>query len=157
MVSDDLKGFLNAAALGDNILDDQHPLIRGDLETTSEDQFSLLLLREDEAATQLPGDLLSDDQAAHGGGDHRLYPEVRSFRRDRGAEFLDHRHLLERLCALKELAGMQSAAKDEVTFEEGSGLAEEIECFCVRHSFSVRLFLRLDQSESQWCSFRGTF
>jgi len=51
------------------------------------------------------------------------------------------------LGALEELPGMQAAAQDEVAIEKGSGLAEEIQGFSIRHEPRVLVCLDRFQSE----------
>ena len=101
--ADDVEGFLDTPAFGDDVLDDQQAFSRLDLESTAQDEFSLLLFHEDEAALQLPRDFLSDDQSAHGRRDDGLDVESGSFRREGGPEALHDGHLLQRLGALEEL------------------------------------------------------
>jgi hypothetical protein len=135
---DNLEGLLDASALGDNILDDQHAFTRSDLESTPEDQIPLLLLREDEPASELPGDFLSDHQAPHRGRDHRLDLKTRDPLGNRRPELFNDRHLLKGQGALEELAGVQSAAKDKMPFEECTGLTEEIQGFSVCHAARLK-------------------
>lgn len=53
------------------------------------------------------------------------------------ADFLDDRHLLERQRALEELATVQTAAQDEMTFEQGAGVAKNLQDFFFRHGARV--------------------
>ena len=101
--ADDIERFLDAASLGHHILDDQQAFFGMDPESSTQDKSPLLLLDENEAALQLSCDLLSDDQAAHGGRDDGLDVESGSFRCERGTETLHDRHLLQGLGALEEL------------------------------------------------------
>ncbi len=149
VLTNDLQGLLNPTSLGDDIFDDQDPFPRGDLESATQNQTAFLFLGKEEAAAKLPRDFLSDHQPTHGGGNDGLDPEVFRLGNKGGTELLDDRHLLERLGTLEELSGMQAAPQDEMPFQKGSGLTEEIECFCVRHALSLRGFSRVDQSESR--------
>ena len=131
--SDDIERLLNAAALGDDILDDEQTFPGLDLEAAAQHEFPLLLFNEDEAALQLTRDFLSDDQSTHGGGDDCLDVQRGSLLREGSSETFHDRHELEGLGALKELPRMQAAPQDEMAIEKGSSLPEEIQCFSVRH------------------------
>ncbi len=51
----------------------------------------------------------------------------------RRAEFFDDRHLLQRERALEELAAVQTAAQDEMAFEQRAGVAENLQNFVLSH------------------------
>ena len=61
----DVDGFLNSAAFGDDIFDDQALLAGRDPEAATEDELALLLLNVDEAKPKLAGDFLADNQSSH--------------------------------------------------------------------------------------------
>ena len=133
----DVDGFLHAAALGDDVLEDEDFFAGRDFEPAAEDEFAFLLFHKNETQAELARDFLADDEAAHRGCDDGGRAEGAEFFRKRAAEFFDDRHLLEREGALEKLAAVQPAAKDEVAFEERAGLAEKSECFGVRHAARV--------------------
>ena len=60
-------------------------------------------------------------------------PSGSDFAGERRAEFFDDGHLLEREGALKKLAAVQSAAEDEMAFEQRAGVAENLQNFVLRH------------------------
>ena len=55
------------------------------------------------------------------------------------AEFFDDGHLLEREGALKELAAVQSAAQDEMAFEQRAAVAENLENFVLCHGVEFQV------------------
>ena len=130
----DLNRLQGAAALGDHVLDHQAALARADLEPAAQHQGAILLLREDEAATELTGHLLTDHQSPHGGCDDGLDAERTHLVGQGRPEALHQRHLLQRQRALEELAAVQAAAEDEVPLQQGTGLAEQGQCFLVGHA-----------------------
>jgi hypothetical protein len=67
--ADDVDGFLDAAALGDDVLNDEDFFAGGDFEAAAEDEFAVFLFDEDEAGFELACDFLAEHEAAHGGGD----------------------------------------------------------------------------------------
>src|ERR1041384_6047014 len=88
--SDDVDGFSGTSAHRDHILNHEDFLALGDLEAAAEDEFALLLFGEDEAQSELPRDLLTDDEATHRRGDDRLYAQPADLVGERAAELLDH-------------------------------------------------------------------
>ena len=53
--------------------------------------------------------------------------------RQRFTEAFHRRHLLERQRTLKELSAVQSATKDEMAFEQRSGIAKRLQDFVFSH------------------------
>lgn len=125
--ANDVDGLLHAPALGDDVLDDENLFAGGNLESAPEHEPTVLFFDEDEADTELAGDLLSDDQPAHRWSDHGDGTERADLGGQRGTQTFDVGHVLEREGALKKLAAMQAAAKDEMPLEQGAGAAEHIE------------------------------
>lgn len=151
VLAGDGDGFLDAAALGDDVFDDQDLFTGGELEAAAEDEVALLLFDEDESDAELAGDLLTDDEAAHGWGDDGGDVEVTDLLGEGGAEAFDGGHVLEREGALEELPAAQAAAEDEVAFEEGTGVAEHVEDFSGRHGAGVKQDgLGWDKAEDAW-------
>jgi hypothetical protein len=131
--ADDVEGFLDTAALGDDVLDNQAFLLWRNFESASKHQFSLFLFDKDEAEAELTGDFLTDDEPAHRGGNDGGGAEAVDLRGERCAEPFDHRHLLKRQGALKKLAAVQAAAQDKMAFKQCAGLAKQVQGFSVRH------------------------
>jgi hypothetical protein len=115
------KRFLDPATLSDHILNDEHAFAEGDFEAAPEDKLALFFFGEDEAALQLAGDFLADDEAAHGWSDDGLDILGANFFGKRSSKPFHIGHLLEGNGALEILAAVQTGAQDEVTFKEGSG------------------------------------
>jgi len=136
--ADDVDGFLDAAALGDDILDDEDFFAGGDFKAAAEDEFAVIFFDEDESGFELAGDFLAEDKSAHGGGDYGDGGEGTDFGGEGGAEFLDGGHLLEGEGALEKAAAVESAAQDEMAVEQGAGVAEDLEDFVFGHGRDVR-------------------
>jgi len=131
--ADDVDGFLDAAALGDDVLDDEDFFAGGDFEAAAEDEFAVFFFNEDETGLQLAGDFLAEDEAAHGGGDDGGGCKVMDLGGEVGAEFLDGGHLLEGNGALEKAAAVEPAAQDEMAVKQGAGVAENLEDFVFGH------------------------
>ena len=66
--------FADGAAGRQDIVDNQYPFTGVNVEAATEDSYIAFFLREDAADTELPSDLIGDNDAAGGGtGDH-LHP-----------------------------------------------------------------------------------
>jgi len=131
-------GFLDTAALGDDVFDDQDFFARGKLEAATEDQAAFLLLHENEADAELAGDFLTDDESSHRRGDHRGDPKVADLKGEGGAKTFDGRHVLKGEGALEELPTAEAAPEDEMAFEEGAGTAKDVEDISGRHGRRVK-------------------
>lgn len=137
MGAHDGDGFPHAAALGDDVFDEENFFTGRDFEAATEDEFAFLLFHKNETQAKLACDFLADDESAHRGRDDGGGAEGPEFFRERAAEFFDDRHLLQREGALEKLAAVQPAAEDEVAFEERAGFAEKSKGFGVRHAARV--------------------
>ena len=60
-------------------------------------------------------------------------PNVADFADQRAPKFFDDGHLLERERALKVLAAVQTAAQNEMAFEQRAGVAENLQDFVLCH------------------------
>jgi len=134
MSTNDVHRFLHSTALGDDVFDDEQPLTRGYFETAAQDEFSFFLFHENEPAAELTRDLLAEHEAAHGRSDHGFHAEVTHFSGQRRAELLDQRHLLQGESTLEVLPAVQAAAQDEMAFEQGARIKEELQHFSLSHS-----------------------
>ena len=134
-------------------LDDKYLLAGPDLESTSQNQLAFLLFDENESESELPGDFLTDDQAAHRRGHHRDGAERFCFLRQGGPKFFDHRHLLQSQRALKELAAVQTAAQNKVTLQEGTGITKNLQRFFLRHGGILGLIAKV---QSLFCRGGGS-
>jgi hypothetical protein len=142
-----VQGFLNPAAFGDDVFDDEQALRWLDPEPAPKDKPALFFLNKDESAAELARDLLTDDEPAHCGCNDRLDVESSGLRGKGGSEPLHDGHHLQGLGALEELTGMEPATEDEMAIEEGSGLAEEVQGFGIRHLPRFVICGRVFQSE----------
>ena len=131
--ADNIKRLLDATALGHDILDDENLFARRNLEATPQNQFTFLLFDKDEAQAELPRDFLTDYQSTHRRRNYRDCTEWLEFCRQSRAEFFNDGHLLQREGALEELAAVQTAAQDKMSFEQRARVAENLENFVLSH------------------------
>ena len=121
-----LDGFDNASAAGDDILHDEHFFARLEGKITAQGEFVVDFFEENKTEPQLAGHFLADDEAAHGGSDdgggtvvfelvHHNFREARNFV-----------HILAHLGALEKVGAVQTGAKQEVPFEQGSAVFEDL-------------------------------
>jgi len=130
VILDDLDGFLNAAATGDDILGDEETLAGADLKTSTQDEAAVaVFFHKDVLFAQMAGDLLADDDAADGRGDDGCRLERFELLSEHAADLGGDGGILQQQGALEKLTTMKTAAKDEVPVEERAGFAEEIEDF----------------------------
>lgn len=132
-MADDFQGFSRSSTPGDDVLDDQGAFTGGELETAAEDEGTFLFFGENEAQPQLASHLLTDDQAAHGGGDDGGWVPGAGAVGEGVAEAFDGGHILEGQGALEKLSRAEAATEDEMAFEEGAGAAENVEDFGLGH------------------------
>jgi len=133
MGADDVDGFLDAAALGDDVLDDEHFFARRNFEAAAQDEFAILFFHKYKAGLELAGDFLAEDEPTHGRRNDGGGAERTNASGKRGAEFFNGGHLLERDGALEELPAVQAAAKEEMAFEQRAGVAEDLQHFVFGH------------------------
>ena len=127
--------FLHAAALGDDVFDDEHFFAGGDDKSAAQDQFAVVIFfRENKARAELAGDLLSDDQAAHRRGNDGGGGQGPDFGGQGGADFLDDGHFLQGEGALEVEAAVQTAAQNKVAFQQRAGLAKNLHGLVLRHA-----------------------
>ena len=131
--ADDVNRLLHAAALGHDILDDENFLTRRNLEATAENQLAFLFFHKNKPPAELPRDFLANDESAHRRRDDGDGTERFELGRERRAEFFDGGHLLEREGTLEKLPAVQTAAEDEMAFEQRAAVAENLENFVLRH------------------------
>ena len=130
VVSDDLDGFLNAAAACYHILGDDEALARADLKTSTQDESAVaVFFHKDVFFGQMAGDLLADDDTANGRGDNGRGFEGFELLGEHSADLCGDGGILQQQGALEKLTTVKTAAKDEVPVEERAGFAEEIEDF----------------------------
>ena len=133
MLLDNVERFLDAPAFSNDVFDDQYFFLWRNFESAAQRKLAVFFFGEDEAETELPGNFLADDEAAHRGGNDGGRSEVAGFGGEFSAEFFDDGHLLEGDGALKELAAVESAAEDEVALKQRAGVAEDLEDFVIGH------------------------
>src|SRR5262249_13738620 len=99
----------------------------------AENQLPFLFLNENESHTELPRHFLANDKSTHRRRNHSGYSERPDFSRERRAEFFDDGHLLKRERALKKLPAVKGAAENEMAFEQGACIAENLQNFVFGH------------------------
>ena len=125
--TDNVNGFLDAAAARDNVLRNDEPLVRCDLEAATENEPALVLLHENVALTQGSADFLSDHDPAKSGGDDRVAFKMPKLVRQPPADVCRDVGILEEKRALKKLPAMQAGSQNEVAIEQSPCSAEERE------------------------------
>src|ERR1035441_7652293 len=131
--ANNVNRLLHATALGHDILDNENFFSGCNLEPAPQDEFAVLFFHEDETDAELPRHFLADYESAHRWRNDRDRAERFDLRRQRRAELLDDRHLLEREGALEKLPAVQTAAEDEMAFEQRSAIAENFQNVVLRH------------------------
>src|SRR5262245_26078683 len=126
MGAHDIDRFLDSSTFGDDVFDDQTFFARRDGEAAAKDEFALFFFDKDEAQAKLAGDFLADDEPAHRRSDHGGGAGAAGFRAEGRAEAFHGRHVLQRQGALEELAAVQAAAENEMSFQERARLAKEL-------------------------------
>jgi hypothetical protein len=137
--SDNIKRLLDATAFGHDVFHDENLFAGCNFEAAAQYKFPLLLLHKNKAQPQLPCDFLPNNQTAHGRSDN-CYGVIRfKFSRQHRAEFFNDGHLLQGEGALKELPAVQTAAEDEMPFEQRARVAENLENFVLCHFGKCRV------------------
>ncbi len=137
--ADNIDCLLGAAAFGDHVFDDQYFFAGRDFEAAPQNEFAFLFFNEDEAALELTGNFLAKHETAHRRGNNGDRAERTDLGGEGRAEFFDVGHLLQRKGALEELAAVQAAAQEEMSFEQRAGVAEDLQHFVFGHGANGRI------------------
>ena len=127
--ADDVEGFLDTPAFGDDILRDQDFFPGLEFEAASQGEFVVLLFQENVALPGLACDFLADDEASHGGGDNGFEIQAGYFFPGEFGHAGDGGHVLADLGALEKMAAVQAGAQDKVTFVQCTGGFKKAEDF----------------------------
>ena len=138
MRADDVNRLLHPAALGHDVLDDEDFLAGRNFESAPQHELALLFFWKNEPYAKLPRDLLADDESAERGRDDGNGAERAGLVGERVPDLFDDGHLLEREGALEELAAVQTAAEDEMAFEQRAAVAENFQNFVLCHGMSFK-------------------
>jgi hypothetical protein len=130
----DIECFLHAATFGNHVLYDQDGFTGLDFESAAQDELAVFFLNKNEAHTQLAGDFLAKDEAAHSRRDDRLHAEVFHLFGKFPAKAFDVRHVLEREGALKILAAVQTATEHKVPFKQRARFPKNLQYFRLCHA-----------------------
>lgn len=150
VLANDIESFLDAAAFGDDVFDDEDFFAGRNLEAAAKGEFAFLLFDEDEANAELAGDFLAEHEAAHGRRNDGSSAEVANFGGEFSAEFFDDGHLLEGEGALEKLAAMKATAKDEMAFEQSAGVAEDLENVLSGHESGDTNYTNFTRKEEEF-------
>lgn len=124
---DDGNCFAHAPAASDDIFDNQDAFAFAELEATPQFEGVIFFFGEEEAGAALPGDFLSDDEAAHSGGEDGLKSDFRwQFGEEEAGEAGNFIHVFADACALEEVAAVEARAQDKVSLEEGTGFFKNL-------------------------------
>jgi hypothetical protein len=119
-LSQALEYFLDRAARGDDVVDDEHPLARLYLKAPSQDTTSLgPSFRIDGIDPQLPSDFIGEDDPASRRTDDQLDVLFSKTRGDHSRKGCGSDRVLEYSKFLEVLGTMAAARVDEVTLQQG--------------------------------------
>ena len=140
MRANDVQGFLHASALGHDILDTRifspAAILKPRRKTSLPSSFSTKINRSPSCrATSWP---MTSPPIA--GETTVTAPSGFNFRRQRRAEFFDDGHLLECERALKKLPAVQSAAQNEMAFEQRARVAKNLQRFVFCHACKFQVW-----------------
>ena len=134
MLFHDVDRFHEASASGDHVFDDDELFAGFDFESAAHDESAVVVfLGEDVGFAELACDLLSDNDAAEGGGDDGVAVDGAELLGEGGADLLGDLGVAQQEGALEKFPAVQAGAEDKMAVEEGAGLAEEIEKFVLGH------------------------
>ena len=140
--------FLNAPALGEDILNDEQLFGGRNFESPTERQFAFRFLHKNEAKPQLAGYFLAKHQSTQGrredGGGAEGAHFVGQFR----DELFHDGHLLESQGALEILAAVQPAAEHEMAFQQRPAVTKKLQHFALGHG--LRLRVRPKEQSAKW-------
>ena len=107
------------------------PFFQG--EAPADHHHAVLALGEDEAAAQGAGDLVADQDAAHGRADHQVVGGVVEERAHGGAQFAGQFGKLQDARALEIAVAVQAAAQQEVPAVQGAQFFHQVEDLVFGH------------------------
>jgi hypothetical protein len=142
VVTDNLDGFLNAAAAGDDVFRNDECFARLDLESSAQNESAVaVFFHKNMLFPKMARDFLAHNNAADSWGyDGRCWIGA-EFIREQSTDLRGDGSILQEQGALEKLTAMESAAKDKMPIQQGAGfskefknvahgLAEIIFCFC---------------------------
>jgi hypothetical protein len=106
--TDDIEGFLDSAAFGDDVFGDEDFFARFKFETSSEGKVAVFFLQKDVAFSGLSGDFLADDESTHGGGDNGFKIIMADLLKGEFGHSGDGRHILADLGTLEKVPAVQT-------------------------------------------------
>jgi hypothetical protein len=121
----DIDCFLHAAAACHHVFDDDELFAVADLESTSQDQFTLFLFGKDMAFAQGTGHFLPNNDPAKGGGDDSVAIKAAQFIRQHFANARRDIGVLKKERALKILAAMETGTQNKMAVEQRAGFAKQ--------------------------------
>ena len=106
--TNDLDGFLDTAAAGDDILCNEETLACPHLEAAAQDESSLLFFNENMTSIKHAGNLMTDDNSSEGRGDNRFTIDFCEPICQRPAYGFSNSRMLQHESALEKLAAVET-------------------------------------------------
>jgi len=127
MSPDDVHGFLDTSAAGDDVLGDNKPLVRPDLKTAPQGEPSGFFFDEDVPFAEGAPNLLANDDSAEGRRNDYIAFNAPQFIRQSPANFSGDVGVLKEQCALEELPAVEARSQNEMAVEQRAGFAKKRE------------------------------
>ena len=121
----DIDCFLNAAAAGDDVFDDDEFFIRRDLKAAAQNKFAILFFDKDVAFAQLAADFLADNNSAEGRGDDCIAIKFAQSIGEPSTNSCRNVGMLKEYRALEILPAVQTGPQNEVSIEQRARFAEQ--------------------------------
>ena len=106
--TDDIEGFLDSAAFGDDVFGDEDFFSGFEFEASTEGKVSVFFLQKDVAFTGLSGDFLANDESTHGRGDDGFKISMSNLFQGEFCHSCDGGHVLADLGTLEKMAAVQA-------------------------------------------------
>jgi hypothetical protein len=127
VVAHDLDCLLNAASPCHDVFRDDEALARLDLKSAAQNKAAVsIFFYEDVFLAKVAGDLLPDDDSAHGGRNDGFGIMGGQFFREHSTDARRHGSILEKQGALEKLPAVKATPEDKVSMQERPGFFEEI-------------------------------
>jgi hypothetical protein len=127
MGPDDVHGFLDAAAAGNDVFGDNEPLVSPNLKTATQDQGAGIFLDKDVAFAEGAPNFLANDDAAEGRGNDGVAFNAAQLVREQSANMSGDIGVLKEQRALEKLPAVEAGSQDEMAVEQRAGFAEKRE------------------------------
>lgn len=136
--------FDDASTAGNDVFHDQHFFAGFEPEVAAQFQLVVDFFEKEEAQAELAGDFLADHKSAHGWAHDGACAVVFQHRDHELGESRDLIHVLANLRTLEEVCAMQAGTEQEVAFEQGTTVAENLDDFFVVRIHEAAVWLLAD-------------